>query len=198
LLQSSFSKICYRIFWIAFFERHAKIFDTLTRSMQELTRYADHISRALAEPKHKDKTAITTKDQHNLTVNEAHGLHLPLRPRIEWRETSDGFALTAMTPGLRKEELKVEVLDFSGESFVEVSGQSATTAASPNKDADSANQDAKPLELCATYRSFSERVRLPKGVDKEAMRATYENGLLVVTIPRVKTENMKRQKITIN
>lgn len=83
LLQSSFSKICYRIFWITFFERHAKIFDTLTRSMQELTRYADHISRALAEPKHKDKTAITTKDQHNLTVNEAHGLHLPLRPRIE-------------------------------------------------------------------------------------------------------------------
>ena len=41
-------------------------------------------------------------------------------------------------------------------------------------------------------------VRLPKGVDREAMRATYEDGLLVVSIPRVKTDNVKRQKIAIS
>ena len=181
-------------------------FDTLTRSMLDLTRYADHIARALAEPSQPDqaKAAIANKADQNQVANTAvatRALKLQLRPRIDWKETSDGFVLTAATPGLRKDELKVEVLDASGESYIEIAGQTTAAAASSSKDgADTPdNQEAaKPLELRASYSSFSERVRLPKGVDREAMRATYEDGLLVVSIPRVKTDNVKRQKIAIS
>ena len=179
-------------------------FDTLTRSMLDLTRFADHIARALADPTQADQTklAVANKADQNQVANTAvatRALKLQLRPRIDWKETSDGFVLTAATPGLRKDELKVEVLDASGESYIEIAGQ--TTAAAASKDgADTPdNQEAaKPLELRASYSSFSERVRLPKGVDREAMRATYEDGLLVVSIPRVKTDNVKRQKIAIS
>jgi HSP20 family molecular chaperone IbpA len=34
------------------------------------------------------------------------------------------------------------------------------------------------VALRATYQSFSERVRLPGGVDREGMQAKYEDGLL--------------------
>ena len=50
----------------------------------------------------------------------------------------------------------------------------------------------------ARYGSFCERVRLPRGVDREAMRAEYEDGLLVVTMPRAKPEGEKRRKIAIS
>ena len=179
-------------------------FDTLTRSMRELTRYADHIARALVEPgsHHNDKPAIASKNDSNQQVAaaaaETNDLHLPLRPRIDWRETSDGFLLTAVTPGLRKDELKVEVLDASDGSFIEVSGQSAPAELSPTNHQATPDQPSKPLDLRATYRSFSQRVRLPRGVDREGMRAKYEDGLLVVTLPRKRTDNVKRQKIAIN
>ena len=181
-------------------------FDTLTRSMLDLTRYADHIARALADPTQADQTklAVANKADQNQVANTAvatRALKLQLRPRIDWKETSDGFVLTAATPGLRKDELKVEVLDASGESYIEIAGQTTAAAASSSKDgADTPDnhEAAKPLELRASYSSFSERVRLPKGVDREAMRATYEDGLLVVSIPRVKTDNVKRQKIAIS
>ena len=44
---------------------------------------------------------------------------------------------------------------------------------------------------------FSEPVRLPAGVDRDAMRATYEDGLLVVTMPRKRADGVKQLKITI-
>ena len=116
-----------------------------------------------------------------------------------------GFVLTAETPGLRKDELKVELVDASDHCVLEVSGQTAVkpaaTDAAKDTDADAnvgPTDAGKPQELRATYRAFKERVRLPQGVDREAMRAKYEDGLLVVTIPRVKTDGVKRRAIALN
>ena len=183
-------------------------YNALTHSMRDLTRYANHIARALAEPSQTEhtKAAFTNKkadqNQQASTAVVPRALQLQLRPRIDWRETADGFVLTAATPGLRKDELKVEVVDASGESFIEIAGQTVTAADSNSKEGadapDNQKEASKPLELRATYGSFSERVRLPQGVNREAMRATYEDGLLVVSIPRVKKDNVKRQRIAVN
>jgi HSP20 family protein len=178
-------------------------FDTLTRSIRDITRHADHIARALAEQTPNERggssQANTQPVSSALCDHADHGaLHMAFRPRIDWRETSDGFVLTVVSPGLRKEELKAEVIDISCESFIEVSGQSISTSdTAQSKDAPSDTKTAKPLQLRATYHSFSERVRLPTGVDREGMQAKYEDGLLVVTMPRVKAENVKRQIIAI-
>ena len=154
-------------------------YHSLTRSMRDMTAYADLI----ASP-----------------------LRLCLRPSIDWRQSADGFVLSAATPGLRKDELKVELLDDRGESYLEVSGQ--TLDKHDHIDQQSSNDGAEPqaeaaqskettLELRATYGGFRKRVRLPRGVDREAMRATYEDGLLLVTIPMKKADAAKRQKIAI-
>ena len=195
-------------------------FDHLTRSMQDLTEYADRIAHAVAAP----ENLKLGSDQADLSVAAGsrkrkasqkpspQDLRLLLRPRIDWRDASDGFILTAVTPGLRKDELKVEVVDESGQAYLEVSGQTASEQspgdAAPadggdnDKAADGASDNktngGKQQELRATYRAFRERVRLPQGMDRDAMRASYEDGLLVVTIPRAKTENVRRQSIAIS
>ena len=188
-------------------------FDSLRRSMRDLTTYADLIARALAadtdqQTRRKSKAAgdgATGRQDANARSAPADALHLCLRPSIDWRQNAEGFVLSAATPGLRKDELKVEVLDDRGESYLEISGQSVdkldphtnNDAGQSLRQADAANPKDTTLELRATYRSFSERVRLPRGVDREAMRATYEDGLLLVTIPMRKADAAKRQKIAI-
>ena len=187
-------------------------FDTLTRSMQDLTSYADLIARALAADSARPSAADKTrkKSSPDTASNDpkpppaaAQALRLLLRPRIDWRETADGFVLTAATPGLRKDELQVDVLDATDGAYIEIAGKTADAHDSQGNqatDADKAGDagDAQtPLQLRAMYRGFSERVRLPAGVDRDAMRATYEDGLLVVTMPRKRADEVKRQKITI-
>ena len=187
-------------------------FDTLTRSMQDLTSYADLIARALAADAAHNRAADKTRkkscpDPASIDAKPppaaAQALRLLLRPRIDWRETADGFVLTAATPGLRKDELQVDVLDATDGAYIEIAGKTADAHDSQGNqatDADKASNagDAQtPLQLRAMYRGFSERVRLPAGVDRDAMRATYEDGLLLVTIPMNKAGEAKRQKITI-
>ena len=174
-------------------------FDTLTRSMRELTRYADHISRALADPKYQEEynKALDASRQQAQESPTSQPIDLLLRPTIHWSETTDGFVLTAATPGLRKDELKVELLEASGVWYIEVAGQTAASSETPkNTDQDTSNQPHPKVRK--SYRSFCEKVRLPQGVDREAMGATYEDGLLVVRMPRAKVETSKRHKITVN
>ena len=180
-------------------------FDTLTRSMCELTRYADLLSRALADPKYQDainkQSAASTQQSDAQPSSSAQPVHVLLRPAIDWKETAEGFVLTASTPGLRKDELKVELVEASGAWYLEVGGETAASSEPPKADNQSAQpQDPTklPLDVRPRYRSFSEKVRLPAGVDREAMRATYEDGLLVVTMPRAKAKVVQRQKIAIN
>ena len=179
-------------------------FDTLTRSMRDLTSYADLLSRVLAQQSQASQQADQKAAPKKVAAKPAdpHLLELPLRPLIHWRETADGFVLTAVTPGLRKDQLSVELLDASGEAFIEIARKDPPAHSPRDKDkdgnkAEAGTQDAKPLEVRARYGSFSERVRLPRGVDREAMRARYEDGLLVVTIPRSKPEGEKRRSIAI-
>ena len=106
-------------------------FDTLTRSMRDLTTYADHNARALAADTAQQSgtriksnaSAKPSSGQSTPRAASADPVQLTLRPSIFSRHTPDGFVLSAATPGLRKDELKVELLDDQGESYIEVSGQ---------------------------------------------------------------------------
>ena len=185
-------------------------FHHLTRSMRQLTDIDDHVLALTGDNVglgNADKGAAAETRKRKAGCDASPRLLLPLRPRIVWNEDADGFVLTAETPGLSKDELNVEVLDEPGHAVLEVSGQTAVkpAAAEASQSNDISNAvDAnktdvgKPQSLRATYRAFKERVRLPRGIDREAMRAKYEDGLLVVTIPRVKTGSARRQAIAIS
>eukprot|EP00291_Cryptomonas_curvata_P010047 CAMPEP_0172191806 /NCGR_PEP_ID=MMETSP1050-20130122/23939_1 /TAXON_ID=233186 /ORGANISM="Cryptomonas curvata, Strain CCAP979/52" /LENGTH=75 /DNA_ID=CAMNT_0012866963 /DNA_START=123 /DNA_END=347 /DNA_ORIENTATION=+ len=75
--------------------------------MRELTRYADYIAQALDDPRYQDtdtKQPLANSQRSDAQQSlSSPAVSLLLRPSIDWRETTDGFVMTAATPGLRKD-----------------------------------------------------------------------------------------------
>ncbi|XP_040245959.1 17.4 kDa class I heat shock protein-like [Aegilops tauschii subsp. strangulata] len=88
--------------------------------------------------------------------------------RIDWKETPEAHVFKADVPGLRKEEVKVEVEDGN---VLWISGEQ------------SKEQEEKTDTWHRVERS-SGRFRLPDDARVEQVRASMENGVLTVTVPK--------------
>ncbi|PIA27461.1 hypothetical protein AQUCO_07700019v1 [Aquilegia coerulea] len=77
---------------------------------------------------------------------------------VQWSETPDSHIYTADLPGVRKEEIKVEVEDSI---YLIIK----TEAVEPTK-------------------SFMRKFRLPSLINISGISAGYEDGVLTVTVPR--------------
>jgi HSP20 family protein len=102
-------------------------------------------------------------------------------PRLRLREASDALALTLDVPGMREEDLAVEVkgttLTISGERKLEApKGYTA-------------RRQERPLA------KFSRTLTLPYAVDAGATTASLKDGVLRVTMP--KAPEAKPRTITI-
>ncbi|PHU26613.1 15.4 kDa class V heat shock protein, partial [Capsicum chinense] len=81
---------------------------------------------------------------------------------VHWRETPECHIYSADLPGLKKEDIKVEVED----SIYLIIRTKA------------ANEESEPT------RSFTRKFRLPGMVDMDGISASYRDGVLTVTVPR--------------
>ena len=173
----------------------------LSNSIRHLSKFADHITQTLANPSSESfdrKNIDVAGSKESRIALDGDNFELQLRPRIDWQETRDGFILTAATPGLSKDDLVIDVLAADGAHHLEISGQTSLRSAPPSNSTEVSSAEAsKPLALRTSYRSFSHRVRLPAGVDRESLKAKYENGLLVVMMHKTSKEAPQRQRIAI-
>ncbi|XP_042495990.1 18.5 kDa class I heat shock protein-like [Macadamia integrifolia] len=93
-------------------------------------------------------------------------------PPCDWSETPEAHIFIADIPGLRSEEMKVEVED---DRFLKISGQR-------NNDVEESGD--------GWYRSarssgrFVQRFPLPENSKVDQVRASIEDGILTVTIPK--------------
>jgi HSP20 family protein len=103
-------------------------------------------------------------------------------PAVDVLESKDSYLLRAELPGMKKEDIKVEVkngtLVLSGESKSE----------KPAEDV-----EYRHVERVATkfWRSFS----LPETVTQDRIEATYKDGILEIRVP--KAEQAKPRQIEI-
>jgi HSP20 family protein len=104
-------------------------------------------------------------------------------PPVDLYEDKDFLVFKAELPGFKKENIEISlhdgVLTVSGERKVE--DQSADTEAHRTE---------------RFYGKFQRSVSLPVAVDAEKIKASYEDGLLTVTLP--KSEHAKPRQIAIN
>jgi len=104
-------------------------------------------------------------------------------PRVNVVETKDHYELTAELPGIKKEDVTVQVKD----GVLELKA-----AQSEAKEDDATRWLLRERRQMAFQRSF----RLPRDVDGGAVAASFSDGLLVLTLP--KSEEAKPRQIVIN
>ena len=99
--------------------------------------------------------------------------------------TRDGQLLVhADLPGLKQEDVKVSVQD----GLLSIAGE--------RSDKHEDNRDGV-YRRERSYGSFNRQIALPEGVDPEAIKASFENGVLEVTMPMPKEKAPQGRSIPI-
>ncbi|WVY89320.1 hypothetical protein V8G54_034834 [Vigna mungo] len=106
--------------------------------------------------------------------------------RIDWKETPEAHVFKADLPGLKKEEVKVEIEEGR---VLQISGQRT-------KEKEDKNDKWHRVERSSG--SFLRRFRLPENAKVNEVKAAMENGVLTVTVPKeeVKKPDVKPVQIT--
>ncbi|XP_031493288.1 16.9 kDa class I heat shock protein 1-like [Nymphaea colorata] len=107
------------------------------------------------------------------------------RTNTDWRETENAHIFTVDLPGVRKDEVKVEleegnVLRISGEWKKEEEQTTDTWHRVERKRG-----------------RFARRFRLPENVNLEEIKCSLENGLLQITVPKKETSGQQQNVRTI-
>ena len=97
---------------------------------------------------------------------------------VNVREEEDAFILSAMVPGLKAEDVNIQVLD----DVVRIEGEH-------KKD------EVEYLMQELPTGSFHRTLRLPAALDAEKVDAKIDDGVLTLRLP--KTESAKPKKITV-
>lgn len=101
---------------------------------------------------------------------------------IDLIERDDGYVLRADVPGMKPEDIKIEV----AEDVLTVSGSHEETEEQRKDDY---------IRRERRYGAFTRSISLPKGVTADDIEATCHDGVLEVTFPKPK--ETERQPITI-
>jgi HSP20 family protein len=103
-------------------------------------------------------------------------------PSVEMYEKDDKLVVRAELPGMKKEEIDISVL-----------GDTLTIKGERKAESEVKDEDYYRCEMC--YGKFSRSVALPAAVEARKVEASYENGILEVTVP--KAEEAKPKKVEI-
>ncbi|XP_062074058.1 17.3 kDa class I heat shock protein [Humulus lupulus] len=106
--------------------------------------------------------------------------------RVDWKETPEAHVFKADVPGLKKEEVKVEVeegrvLQISGERNVEKEDKNDTWH-----------------RVERSSGKFFRRFRLPENAKVDQVKACMENGVLTVTVPKEEVKKPDVKAIDIS
>ncbi|KAM7510365.1 hypothetical protein LguiB_009240 [Lonicera macranthoides] len=106
--------------------------------------------------------------------------------RIDWKETPEAHVFKADLPGVKKEEVKVEVEDGR---VLQISGERS-------KEQEEKNDKWHRVERSCG--KFVRRFRLPENAKMEKVKATMENGVLTVVVPKEEVKKPEVKAIDIS
>ncbi|XP_059666345.1 17.3 kDa class I heat shock protein-like [Cornus florida] len=106
--------------------------------------------------------------------------------RIDWKETPEAHVFKADLPGLKREEVKVEVEEGK---VLQISGERSN---------EKEEKDDKWHRVERSTGKFLRRFWLPENAKVDQVKASMENGVLTVTVPKeeVKKPDIKAVEIS--
>ncbi|QJW88751.1 Hsp20/alpha crystallin family protein [Spirosoma taeanense] len=105
----------------------------------------------------------------------------PNVPAVNVKETETAFHLELAAPGLKKEDVKINV-----------ENNKLTIAYKPEAQADQSTEKFTRHEFGVN--AFERSFRLPKNVNADQITAAYTNGILTVELPKVEVKEEKLVK----
>ncbi|XP_078174772.1 18.1 kDa class I heat shock protein-like [Carex rostrata] len=106
--------------------------------------------------------------------------------RIDWKETPEAHIVKADIPGVKKEEVKVEVEEGN---VLKISGER-------NKEKEEKNDKWHRMERSSG--KFMRRFRLPENAKVDQVKASMDNGVLTVTVPKEEVKKPEAKSIEIS
>lgn len=106
-------------------------------------------------------------------------------PATNIKETEEAFVLELAAPGRKKEDFKIQL----DENTLNISSEMKT---------ESENKNERYTSREFSYQSFKRSFSIPQNkVDSEKISAKYEDGVLVVQLPKQQAEKPKSKLIAI-
>ena len=116
-------------------------------------------------------------------VSPLHGEGLTSNFKVDIKDSENSYVFHAELPGVSKDDL-----------YVTVDGSTVTIAAEM-KQHDEQTKDEKIVRSELYFGSVSRSFQLPVDVDQDTANASFENGVLQLTLP--KKQNMPGKRIEI-
>lgn len=106
------------------------------------------------------------------------------RPAVDIVEKDDAFELTAELPGMSEDQVHIEV----DQGVLSLKGEKQEVK----------EEKRKGYHLSERrFGSFERRFPLPQGVDEDAVKAAFANGVLTVTMPKKPEAKSQARKVPI-
>ena len=105
-------------------------------------------------------------------------------PPLEMFEKEDKFSVRAELPGMKREEIDVSVV-----------GDTLTIKGERKAETEVKEEDYYCCER--SYGSFFRSINLPSAVDTKKIEASYENGVLEITLPKAPEIKPKKVEISV-
>ena len=105
-------------------------------------------------------------------------------PSVDIEEKEKEFRITTELPGLNKEEIKINIKD----KLLSISGE---------KKRGKKIEDENYYSTERIFGSFQRTFRLPEHADRGNIAAEYKDGILIVSIPKLKESISKNVEIKI-
>jgi HSP20 family protein len=105
-------------------------------------------------------------------------------PRVDILEQDGGYELVADLPGLKKEDIKIEIED----NMLTLRGEKKLEG----------EKKGKNYRLCERYYGeFARIFALPENVNRDAIVAEFKDGVLKLEIPKTEKAKPKQIEVTI-
>ena len=105
-------------------------------------------------------------------------------PAVNISETESGFHLDLSIPGFSKEEISISL----DENNLIVSGE---------KNTEKVDQNKRFTRKEFSYQNFKRSFTLPENVNEEGIGAKFENGILILDLPKKAEEQKSVKKIEL-